>query len=240
MAVLSEIAGKLVRIRVSVGDRVGKADVVAEVDPSKPGASYALSAVLSPITGTVTSVPVQLGESVGMSTTIVKVGIIDRIEVIVLVPERDVAKLRLGMPAAVRLEALPGEELQAILSKLSPVVDSVSRTKEIRLKFAGQDPRVNSGMFAKVRLYTDAVADAIVVSESAIVTRSGKTYAFVVSGASGQEKAQRRDVRKGVSVDGMTAILEGIAEGERVVTVGQELLSDGTRVRVLADNGGDK
>lgn len=223
-----DIAGKLARLRVHLGSSVKKGDIIAEIDPSKPGEWYSLNPVYAPISGTVTATPEKTGATVTTGTAIATVGDIARLQVVAKVSERDVAVLRNGLSAVVTFEAYPLAEFAATVFRVSPLVDPTSRTKDIYLSFDSPDARVNSGMFAKIRLYTTRYPDSVTVPEDAIVQNQDTTYVFVVNGDS---TVTKREVTRGITVDGVSQVVSGLEAGERVAYQGVTVLSDGARVR---------
>lgn len=233
--VYPDIGGRLVSFAVALGDSVEKGQTIARVDPSKPGSNYAISSVVSPISGTVTSVEAEQGETVTTSTAVASVGIIDDLKIVVNLPERDSAKARKGMSAKVSFEALPGETFTAAVTRVSPVLNPTSRTREITLVIPRHDERISSGMYAKVRLYTSPINGQIVIPAAAVLNRDGEDYVYVVADKSGSPSAEKRAVKAGTSVDSQTAILEGLSEGDKVVFEGQDNLSDGAAVTVVSE-----
>ncbi len=228
------ISGRLVSLRATLGERVSKGQVLAEVDPSTPGSSFALNPVLAPISGVVTSLPISVGSTVGTATAVAEIGVIEDVQVEARVPERYVGVLRPGLKAAVSLEAYPGVPFPATVLRVSPVVDPVSRTKTIRLAFDRPDARIDPGMFARIKLDTVAYPNRRTVREDAIRTDSEGTFVFVVRPDSTVEK---RRVTRGVAVDGTAEIVSGLAEGETVVVEGAAVLSDGASVRDIGSKG---
>jgi multidrug efflux pump subunit AcrA (membrane-fusion protein) len=107
--VVPETGGKLVSMRTVLGARVRKGDLLAQVDPSRPGSEYSLSPVYAPASGVVVSSPASVGSTVTTATSLLTIasGGIPQIEA--MIPEREVGQLRVGLPAEVRLEAFPGE-----------------------------------------------------------------------------------------------------------------------------------
>ncbi|MFA6508539.1 MAG: HlyD family efflux transporter periplasmic adaptor subunit, partial [Treponemataceae bacterium] len=120
VAVVPDAAGKLVTLKVEVGSVVKKGQLIAEVDPSKPGIAYSLSPIYAPISGTVSSAPLSVGATVSTSTTVAVVGVMDKLEVEAKIPERDVGQLRNGLEAQLSLEAFPGEKFAAVVDRMSP------------------------------------------------------------------------------------------------------------------------
>ena len=225
-----DIGGKVARVYVSLGDRVWKGRALAEVDPNEPGTYYVNSVVYAPIGGMITSTPKEVGTTVTTTSSITTIGDVSRLQIRAKVPERYVSFLKIGLKANIILEAYPDETFTAAITKVSPVVDPDSRTKEILLRFDQSDPRINAGMFAKITLFTADYEGEIVVPSNTIVEKTGgKQNVFVL--APGGGSVSLREVETGKSVDTMIQILSGLNEGERVITEGMTSLSDGAPVR---------
>ncbi len=231
--VFPDIGGKVVSMKVSLGTYVKKGQVIAEIDPSKPGAQYAKSPVLAPISGTVTSCSVKTGKTVSTSTTIAVIGDVSNLQVVANIPERYVATLKPGLKGKLILEAYPDLVFTATVTRVSPVVDSARRTKEIILNFDEIDSRINAGMFAKLTLYTQDYTDAIVVPSNSIVMLNGQKCVYVVKG---DNTAEKRIIETGNSVDANVQILSGLSEGDRVVIEGMRVLGDGSAVREVGSS----
>ena len=121
---------------------------------------------------------------------------------------------------------------KATVSRVSPVVDAASRTKEIILNFDKRDSRINAGMFAKVTLYTRDFTDAVVMPSDSVVTKDSKQYAYVVRQ---DNTAEQREIVLGNAVDGMVQILKGVKAGELIIVEGQTSLSDGAKIRDITN-----
>ena len=231
--VFPDNGGKIVNTYVSLGSQVKRGTVLAEIDPSEPGMQFAHSRVYSPINGTVTSAPLKPGTKVTTSTAITVIGDVENLQVNANIPERYVASLKIGLKANIILEAYPKETFTATVSRISPVVDSNSRTKEVILTFDQSDPRINAGMFAKVTLYTLDYDGFPVIPTSCIVTKAGKQFVFAVN-ADG-ETVYRKEIQTGQSVDSMTQVTSGISAGQKIVIEGQRVLSDGSKINDITD-----
>ena len=226
VAIYPEIGGKLVSLTVEVGDRVQKGQVIATVDPSKPGYSYVMNPVKSTISGVVTQVISRVGATLTTSTGIVTVGDIDNLVIHANIPERNVGELKKNLVADLFFPAYPDTAFKAHITWISPVVDPASRSKQIELTLDKRDSRINTGMFPKIKLYTTVYDGYIVVPDDAVVTRAGQDYVFVVSG----DIARRVPVRKLITIDNSTIIAEGLSVGESIVVDGMDVLVDGSKV----------
>jgi RND family efflux transporter MFP subunit len=108
-------------------------------------------------------------------------------------------------------------------------MDANSRTKKIALKFDRADSRVNAGMFARIKLNTRVYENVVTVPTEALVQSRGISGVYTVIG----DRAVFKEISTGVSIDGQVEITSGLSKGEAVVTQGQQLLSEGARVRVI-------
>ena len=225
---LMPVSGKVIETKVMLGSSVTRGDIIAYVDPSSPGQYFKKSPVYAPISGSVISTPLKNGTTVNTNTTIAILGDISNLQISSNIPERYVAVLKTGLKASVSVEAYPGVNFAATVTRVSPVVDTISRTKQIILTFDKKDSRVNAGMFGKVVLYTEDYSGSVTIPTDSLVQINDKDYVFVVKEGS---IVERRSVKTGNSVDGYIQILEGVKEGETVVIQGQTSLADGSKIR---------
>ena len=225
--VFPSMSGKIAAINVMLGSSVKKGDVIAKVDPSEPGTNYALSPVEAPISGSIVSSPLKIGTKVSTATAITMIGDIENLQVTASVPERYVAELKTGLKAEVYLEAYPGVVFTATVSRVSPVVDAATRTKEIILNFDKKDSRINAGMFAKVKLFISKYEGHIAIPKDAVVEQDENSYLYIVND---DNTVSKRVVKLGKSVDGIIQVVDNVMPGERVVVDGMLAISDGVKV----------
>ena len=229
VAIYPEIGGKLVSLTVEVGDRVQKGQVIATVDPSKPGYSYVMSPIKSTISGVVTQVISRVGTTLTTSTGIVTIGDIDNLVIHANIPERNVGELKKNLSADIFFPAYPDIPFKAHITWISPVVDPASRSKQIELTLDKKDSRVNIGMFPKIKLYTTVYEGYIAVPDDAVVTRADQDYVFVVKG----DIASRVPVKKLITIGNTTLISEGLSKGDSIVIDGMDVLVDGSKVNLV-------
>jgi multidrug efflux pump subunit AcrA (membrane-fusion protein) len=244
--VFPEASGKLASVKVALGSVVRRGELIAEVNPSRPGLEYQLSPVYAPISGTVSAAPLAAGSTVGPGDSIATISVIENLQIEALIPERDVSRLRPGLKANVTLQAWPGEVFTATITKTSPVLDPASRTKKIVLAFDKDDARINAGMFARVALNTGIYANILTVPSEAVIDHFGTQVVYVLrDGGAGSpstelRRVELREVATGVTIGNgangaaLTEIKAGLAAGEQVITSGQQFVSDGAAVRVIA------
>ncbi|WP_407427853.1 efflux RND transporter periplasmic adaptor subunit [Treponema sp.] len=237
--VLPDQGGKITNILVKVGDMVKQGDTIAYVNPLRAGVVYNDSPVRAPISGRITSLPVTVGSTVSQSSSVAKVARTDELEIRIAIAERFVSRISNGQNATVTFDAYPSVVFGAKVFEVSPVLDTSTRTMNVKLRLNPPDNRVKVGMYGRVRLVTESVKNAIVLPNSAIITRDGKDYVFVITTPkSGKDAAVvgLKPVTKGISVDNKVEITKGLEAGEEVIIKGQTLLNDGSKVNVVSSN----
>ncbi len=234
--VYPETTGKLKSFSVKIGQRVKKDQVIAQIDPSRPGMTFAFSPVKAPITGTVTAIPAQVGSVAAPSIPIAKIGKMNELEIIVYVAERFISKMKIGLPARITTEAYPGKTFKGAIREISPVVDPASRTLEIKLHVEDPGRLLKAGMFASVKLITEEKSSIVKIPAETLLSRFGQTYVFVVppADASGEKRVEKRIIVPGLRIDNQVEITEGLEAGEEIVIHGQTLLADGVPVKVVS------
>jgi len=236
ISIFPTVGGKLVETRINIGDRVRRGDVVAMVDPSRPGEVYRHSPVVSTIAGTVLQAPYSVGDTVSAQSALYVLGDLSTLRVETFIPERFVSSIRQGLGATVTFEAIPGEIFSAEVDEVSPVLDPASRTLRIRLRFVDQkrkpviDPRIKVGMFATISLVTRTRTDVPVIPRNSVINTYGSWIVFIVDE---NNIARRRTLELGIENENLFEVLNGVNPGDRVVSAGQNFLSDGDPVRIV-------
>ena len=233
----ADTAGKIKNIFVEIGDIVRKNQIIAEIDPSRPGMTFAASPVKASISGTVTKVTVQIGATVAPNIPIVKISKMDELEVVLFIAERFISKMSVGLPAVIKTEAFPGEVFTGSIREISPVVDKNSRTMEIKLNIDDTTSRLKAGMFAEVKIITEEKENIVKIPAEAMINRFGEYYVFVVNKNSDNtdiSTVEKKIVTPGLRIDNQLEIKSGLAAGDILVIRGQTLLEDGLFVKVVS------
>ena len=188
--------------------------------------------VKAPFSGQIVRRYVRFAEHVSTGQQLFRISDFDPLLCPIQVPERELPRLRLGQPARLSVEAFPGRRFEARVLRISPVVDAASGTVRVTLEASGEGV-LRPGMFASVELEMENRPSALVIPKSALALDSLGDTVFVAAG----EVAERRQVELGFRNEDRLEILSGLAEGERVVVVGQDGLSEGTPIEILAGPG---
>ena len=145
--------------------------------------------------------------------------------------ENDAAILQAGMEVNVTIDAL-GKDFLGKIIFVSPAMDEDSKSYRVRVSLDNPDNTVKAGLFAHTAVDILQRPQTIFVPQSAVLTRNGEQYVFVLRE---DGMVERRVVKIGLLNDVSEEILEGLTEGEKVVLTNQDKLQDGMKVKVAAE-----
>ena len=185
----------------------------------------------SPLTGVVTARNYDVGDMYAMSQPIFVVQQISPVKLLVAMSETDYSKVKKGDSVDITADAIPGRTFIGKVNRIYPVIDAASHTFTAEVVVPNSDRVLRPGMFARARV-TFAVNHSIVVPDIAIVKQqgSGQKTVFVLNG---DNTVSSRIVTLGRHTGADYEILEGLSEGEKVVTKGHTALRNGSEVNVI-------
>ncbi|MCL7971708.1 MAG: efflux RND transporter periplasmic adaptor subunit [marine benthic group bacterium] len=201
--------------------------------------------IRAPYSGRVANLVVDVGTRLSVNDSVATVVDLSSIEVDVQVLESEIAALEVGRDAAVTFTAFPGEEFQAVVVTVNPVVDPVSHVGRATVRLRNPGARILPGMHANVRVAGRLFEDRVSVPKEAIVERSRREVVFVFEpedeGAS-TGRAKWRYVTTGLENEEAIEVVSSedtdeLFEGEIVLVGGHTTLTHDAMVR-LAETGG--
>ena len=201
---------------------------VAEAALNLAEARLAKATIRAPFSGIIGLRSVSVGDYVKEGADIVNLESIDPLKVDFRVPEMYLTQVSVGQALSISLDAFPGRSFEGRVLAVNPLLDAAGRAVVIRAQIRNADTSLRPGMFARVRLVTRDVQNAMVVPEQSLVPQGDEQFVFkVVDG-----KAYRTKVEVGQRRDGKAEIVAGVAPEDMIVTAGQLKLRDGVPVRV--------
>lgn len=148
----------------------------------------------------------------------------------VSVTDKDIVKLALGNSASVSMDPFPGTVFKAIVNELGTVADPVTGTYEAELIIMNPRKEFRTGYISRVDIYPRQLLNSLVVPIEALLDASDKT-AHVYMYEDGL--AKKRRIRTGTILKNRVVVLDGISEGELIITEGAKYLSGNKQVHAL-------
>jgi len=177
----------------------------------------------SPLSGIVVERTVTPGQSVtgDPDHVLFTVADLDVLQVVADVYEHDLALVREGQSAVVLVEAYPGMEFPAKVTSVGDVVDPATRTIKVRARVDNQAHKLKPEMFARLQLDVGDTRQFLTVPREAVLEVDGKQFVYVVESDRGYRK---REVKIAAISADQTRVVEGLKQGERIVTKGAVLI----------------
>lgn len=177
--------------------------------------------VLAPIDGILTRMMAREGMYVTKSTEMFTIADLSRVWVLVDVFEHQIAWLRSGLSASIRVPAYPGKEWKGQVDYLYPDLDPKTRSLRVRLVFDNPNLALKPNMFATVEIFGGPERDVLKIPAQALIETGERTS---VVKALGEGRFQPVDVVIGKQRGGEVEILSGLDEGDEIVISGQFLI----------------
>lgn len=253
-------AGRILGLKLRVGDRVRKGQVVAyllnrEIEAAESGLAIAQKLdpkdapamaqsverysaprgipIISPASGIVATQPLAIGQTVSYMEPIVDLIDPRSIYIEANVPEEDAALITPGMKVDVTSPLKPGVRMPGRVAALLPSVNPASATSPVRIDFTTPTRIDQAGAPVEASVVTELVENATVIPTAALFQGTGQSAYVFVAGADG--RAHRRPVTLGIQTQRLVQVTSGLRPGETVITSGGYALSDGLHITVVQE-----
>jgi Cu(I)/Ag(I) efflux system membrane fusion protein len=187
-------------------------------------------AFASPVTGFVIEKDVVQGAAVEAGVRLYRIATLDDVWVEADVYEADLGHVRVGQPASVTLDYLPGRVFPGKVAFIHPALDPTARTGRVRLVLGNPKLELRPGMYATVDLASD-IGPRVQVPASAVVYTGPRRLIFIDLG---EGRLRPQEVQLGAEANGMYEVLSGVAAGDRVATSGVFLIAAEARITTAA------
>lgn len=205
---------------------------VAEAAKARILAMTGYLQITAPFSGLITKRYADTGAMIQAGTAshaqalpVVRISEVDRLRLIVPVPESIVSRVQVGGPIEVRVDALQ-RIIQGRVARSAGLVIGGTRTMEMQIDIPNPKYLLKPGMFAHVMVPVEQRRGVVTVPVMAVLDRQGP----VVLAINGQGALEERHVKKGLTTPERIEILEGLQEGETVVAANAGQLKAGDRV----------
>lgn len=139
--------------------------------------------------------------------------------------DKDIVKLLIGDSALIIMDAFPGTKFRAQVSELASVADPVTGTYESELMVLQAHPQFRTGFFSRAEIYPAVICRSLAVPIEALMDASDqKAHVFVYEETGVQGTVSKRILKTGRIIGEKVVVVEGLDEGEWIVTEGAKYL----------------
>ena len=212
----------------------------AELEQARAGLNLArhaldVSIMKAPFAGVVASKNAEVGDVInpmmgGYSGASGVLTLMDysKIKIAVAISSEDIGRIRKGQEAVLRVGAIPGRDFRGAVRVVNLTADPLNKKFGVEVVIDNPDAALRPGTFGDLVFEVQSHENALVIPQKAILEN---TYVFIVEGG----KAVKKNVAIGLQNTTMVEVLDGLAEGARVVVEGNFGLEEGAAVQVLEE-----
>lgn len=181
----------------------------------------------SPFAGTVIDIGVRQGQHVMSDTELYMIVNLERVWVYADVYEYELPWIRVGDEAQITLDSVPDKTFRGNVDYIYPYAERETRTTKARIIIENPNSLLRPNMFSDVVIHADTRENVVVIPAEAIIRSGEKTHVFVVREPG---KFQPQQVTLGLESSGKVSILQGVEEGDEVVTSAQFLIDSESKL----------
>ncbi len=191
--------------------------------------NHEYTTIRAPIDGIVSKRLIKVGNMIRVNDPVFSITDFDPLLAIVYVPEHEMQKIHVKQPVEFEADAIPSKTFQGHVERISPIVDPETGTFKVTIEINDPTRQLKPGMFTRIRIVYDTRKNTMLVPKEAIVSEDGLNSVFVIN----NQMSFKKTVQTGYSNGSRIEIVNGLKDGDSVVTIGQSSLKDSSKVEVI-------
>jgi Cu(I)/Ag(I) efflux system membrane fusion protein/cobalt-zinc-cadmium efflux system membrane fusion protein len=187
-----------------------------------------VTTIRAPHAGVVVHKGVVDGAHIKAGQHLYRIADLSRVWIQVDVYESELPWVKVGQTAEMEFASRPGEVMAGIVTYIDPVVEPKSRTVKVRIDVANPEGYLKPEMYANVRIMASLNRNSLMVPSQAIIRSGSRSIAVV---ALGEGAFRPQEVVLGIESGGELEVMEGLKEGDRIVTSSQFLIDSESNLK---------
>jgi Cu(I)/Ag(I) efflux system membrane fusion protein len=184
--------------------------------------------LFAPFDGTVIHKNIIEGEKIAAGTPLLKIANLDNLWLLADIYEYELPKIKLGSPADITFNFLPGKVFKSKISFIYPTLDEKTRTVKVRFNIPNYNDQLKPSMFANIVINGRNLGNYPVIPEQAVI-RTGQKNVVILS--LGDGKFKPIEVTLGDYSNGYYQVLNGLTAGNKIVTSAQFLIDSESNLK---------
>lgn len=186
--------------------------------------------ITAPIAGTIAQLDVTAGQTAIPNQPLAIVSDLSKMDAAFAVNSFQVARLAAGMPLSLSIAGW-NETIETELTAVSPVIDPQTNAFMAHATVPNESQQLKGGMRVTATVELGTVQEAVVIPADAVLYQDGEPYTFVAE----ENRVRRQELELGTRDGASIQVIDGVNEGDEVVTVGKERLTDGAAITVRSE-----
>jgi RND family efflux transporter MFP subunit len=185
--------------------------------------------VRAPFAGILTLQNVKKGDYVTVGTLVARVVDPTGYLVSVEVDELDIPRIRTGQAATVVFDAYPSERLPAVVSRIVPQTDRITKTSKIYLTISKPVGNIQAGMTATANIIYNIRKNALLVRKSSVFDENRQSYVWKIE----KGRLKKQPIRQGASDLTFIEVVQGLKQGDKIALSPDKGFHEGMDVRII-------
>src|SRR5262245_43375412 len=185
--------------------------------------------IYSPISGLIAKRHAHPGAMTNPGTPIVTVVSASPMVIEARASERDIARVKRGLPVTITVDSLPGQRFTGRVMRISPLLDAQTRNGSVEIEIPNREGMLKGEMFARVELDLGSARETTLLPRDALVYRGDQPGVYVID----SEKAKFIALETGLTQEDKVEVISGLKVGDTIITRGSNLIKDGDRIGVM-------
>lgn len=188
------------------------------------------SQIKAPISGVISQRLIKIGNMVNANQEVFKITDFDPLLAVLHVPEHEMNKIKKNQETAIEVDAISNQTFTGRVLRISPVINPETGTFKVTVVINDESRRLKPGMFGRVQIVYDTRKNALMIPKEAVMTEDGANSVYVLN----NKLVFRRPIQTGYINGSNIEVVEGLADGDSVVTIGHSSLQDSALVQVVS------
>jgi len=189
-----------------------------------------LTKIKAPISGIIDAINIKVGEMASPGMPIINLVNLDKIYVNANISESYLATLSKGDKIEVSFASFPELNIQSTIQRIGNIVEPGNRTVKIQAVINNTNNKLKPNMIAQVKLNDYASQNSVAIPSILIRDDLDGAYVYIVKENNGKKEAKKQYVKTGKSNNEKTVVVEGLVEGDLVISEGYNLVKNGSLV----------
>jgi membrane fusion protein (multidrug efflux system) len=185
--------------------------------------------ITAPFSGILGLKDVDVGDYINPGQPLIYLVDINTIMVDFHLPEKYLLDIKEGMKVNLVADSLPGQDFNGKIYAIAPTLDATMRSLHVRAKFENPKLLLKPGLFSRLRIILETMANALIIPEEALMYQESKFYVYKIV----DNKVIYTEVLIGTKENGSVQVTSGLEENDQIVLAGQIKLYDGAAVNVV-------
>ncbi|MHB8074019.1 efflux RND transporter periplasmic adaptor subunit [Desulfosporosinus fructosivorans] len=195
------------------------------------------TSITAPVSGSIGRIDASVGDYVNTSNTVAVISDPQELKIEIMVGESDISIMKINAKVDVYVKSVNPDSLSGTISSIASVLAANSSMYPVTITLDNVDGEAKSGMYAEVSIAASGVQSALSIPLSSIIPDNGVNVVYSVTEGNGEMRAARVEVKTGINDGDYVQILSGLKAGDKVVTLGNTLISDGSLLTIQSKEG---